>query len=133
MWSRRLLRSGTGCDSSYRYRPMCPPWHHIWSSQIQLYLADTQLLTHGWANKARDMHPMASGLIGEFARLDAEGTRKRVRDVLVVTLVSAHGMAVAYELAQIALLYSISPPALPLTRSVPADPRTNGTTAPAAG
>jgi hypothetical protein len=35
------------------------------------------------------MEPMASGLIGEMNRLDLEVNRKRTRDVLVATLVSA--------------------------------------------
>ncbi|BEI79790.1 hypothetical protein CcaverHIS002_0103190 [Cutaneotrichosporon cavernicola] len=44
------------------------------------------ILSHGWANKARDMEPMASGLIGEFRRLEAESGRRRARDVIVATL-----------------------------------------------
>jgi hypothetical protein len=35
------------------------------------------------------MEPMASGLIGEFRRLEAESGRRRTRDVIVATLVSA--------------------------------------------
>jgi hypothetical protein len=48
------------------------------------------MIAHGWANKARDMHPMASGIIGEAHRLDAVGGRKRTRDLLVVTVVSCN-------------------------------------------
>lgn len=40
------------------------------------------------------MEPFASGLIGEMRRLDSEHKeRKRTKDVLVATLVSAPGLA----------------------------------------
>lgn len=35
------------------------------------------------------MEPMASGLIGEIRRLEAAGARRKTRDVIVATLVSA--------------------------------------------
>jgi hypothetical protein len=48
------------------------------------------MLSHGRCNHAMNMEPMASGLLGEFGRLEREdkGRRARTRDVVVVTLVS---------------------------------------------
>lgn len=46
-------------------------------------------LSHGWANKALHMEQMAYGVIGEARRLEKEGGRKVVRDMIVVTLVRA--------------------------------------------
>lgn len=60
--------------------------HSSWLSACEDCLH--QILTHGWANKARDMEPMASGLIGEIRRLQTEGGRRKTRDVIVATLVS---------------------------------------------
>lgn len=47
------------------------------------------MLAHGWANKARDMEPMAAGLLGELRRLDAaHGAHGggRTHDTIVATL-----------------------------------------------
>ncbi|BEI93114.1 uncharacterized protein CcaverHIS019_0507420 [Cutaneotrichosporon cavernicola] len=43
-------------------------------------------LSHGWANKAMHMEQMAYGVLGEARRLDKEGGRKVLRDMIVVTL-----------------------------------------------
>lgn len=50
--------------------------------------ANAQCLSHGWANKAQHMEQMAYGVLGEARRLEEEGNRKTVRDMLVVALVS---------------------------------------------
>ncbi len=44
-------------------------------------------LSHGWANKAMHMEQMAYGVLGEARRLEKEGGRKVVRDMIAVTLV----------------------------------------------
>ncbi|BEJ13460.1 hypothetical protein CspHIS471_0306340 [Cutaneotrichosporon sp. HIS471] len=44
------------------------------------------MLAHGWANKAKQMEAMASGLVGESLRLAREGDREVTHDMLVVTL-----------------------------------------------
>ncbi|KAL1409340.1 hypothetical protein Q8F55_003322 [Vanrija albida] len=43
-------------------------------------------IAHGWANKASQLDGMATGLLGEIRRLDAEAGHTRRRDVLVVTM-----------------------------------------------
>lgn len=45
------------------------------------------MLAHGWANKAKQMEAMASGLVGEAARLAREHPeREHTHDLIVVTL-----------------------------------------------
>ncbi|KLT41821.1 hypothetical protein CC85DRAFT_246861 [Cutaneotrichosporon oleaginosum] len=43
-------------------------------------------LSHGWANKAMHMEQMAYGVLGEARRLEKEGGRKVLRDMIAVTL-----------------------------------------------
>lgn len=47
-----------------------------------------QILSHGRCHSAKMMGTMASGILGELDRLQKEGGREKVRDVIVVALVS---------------------------------------------
>jgi len=44
------------------------------------------MLAHGWTNRAKQMEPMASGLVGEVRRLAAAGDRAQTHDLIVVCL-----------------------------------------------
>lgn len=51
-------------------------------------MGSSQILSHGRCHSAKMMGTMASGILGELDRLQAEGRREKVRDVIVITLVS---------------------------------------------
>lgn len=55
-------------------------------ARFPLPRSQIQMIAHGWANRAKQLDNMASGIVGEIHCLAALSGRRKTHDVIVVTL-----------------------------------------------